>query len=103
MLIQNRTSVALAEVLTWNDFGESHYVGPIEGIQPMSQGWVNGYDHTGWLDLMKYYIAAYKTGTYPTIAKDRVFLWGRLAPANATAPADSVGKPTNWQWVRVSS
>ncbi|EIW56052.1 glycoside hydrolase family 71 protein [Trametes versicolor FP-101664 SS1] len=100
MLVQNRTSVALAEVLTWNDFGESHYLGPIEGIQPMSQGWVNGYDHTGWFDLMKYYIAAYKTGTYPAIAKDRVFLWGRLAPANATAPADSVGKPTNWQWTQ---
>ena len=47
MLVQNRTSVPLAEVLTWNDFGESHYVGPIEGIQPMSQGWVNGYDHQG--------------------------------------------------------
>ncbi|OJT10982.1 Glucan endo-1,3-alpha-glucosidase agn1 [Trametes pubescens] len=100
MLVQNRSSVALAEVLTWNDFGESHYVGPVEGVQPMSQGWVNGYDHTGWLDLMKYYIAAYKTGTYPAIAKDRVFLWGRLAPANATAPADSVGKPTNWQWTQ---
>ena len=35
------------EIITWNDFGESHYVGPIEGIQPMSQAWVNGFDHTG--------------------------------------------------------
>ena len=54
----------------------------------------------GWLDLMKYYIAAYKTGSYPTITKDRVFLWARLYPANATAP-DSVGKPDNWSWVCV--
>ncbi|RPD65177.1 glycoside hydrolase family 71 protein [Lentinus tigrinus ALCF2SS1-6] len=99
MLVQNRSSVPLAEVLTWNDFGESHYVGPIEGIQPMSQGWVNGFDHQGWLDLMKYYIAAYKTGSYPAITKDRVFLWARLYPVNATAP-DSVGKPANSAWTQ---
>ncbi|KAI0353317.1 hypothetical protein OH77DRAFT_1407081 [Trametes cingulata] len=100
MLIQNRTSVPLTEIVSWNDFGESHYIGPIEGIQPMSQAWVNGFDHQGWLDLMQYYITAYKTGSYPTITKDRVFLWGRLYPVNATAPKDSVGKPDNWPWTQ---
>ena len=47
MLIQNRASVSLVEVATWNDYGESHYVGPIEGAQPNSQAWVNGNNHTG--------------------------------------------------------
>ena len=47
---------------------------------------------------MAYYIAAYKTGTYPTITKDRVFLWSRLYPAAATSP-DPVARPANWQWV----
>ncbi|KAI0763934.1 glycosyl hydrolase family 71-domain-containing protein [Trametes elegans] len=100
MLVQNRTAVALTQVVTWNDYGESHYVGPIEGIQPMSQSWVNGFDHQGWLDLMQYYITAYKTGAYPAIAKDRVFLWGRLAPANASAPADRVGRPDHAEWAQ---
>ncbi|KAI0746462.1 glycoside hydrolase family 71 protein [Daedaleopsis nitida] len=100
MLVQNRATVPLVQVATWNDYGESHYVGPIEGIQPMSQAWVNGFDHQGWLDLMKYYITAYKTGSYPSITKDRVFLWARLYPANATVPSDSVGKPSNWQWTQ---
>ncbi|KAI8970639.1 glycoside hydrolase family 71 protein [Trametes punicea] len=99
MLVQNRMLVPLTEVLTWNDFGESHYVGPIEGMQPMSQAWVNGFDHEPWLNLMHHYIAAYKTGSYPPITKDRVFMWGRLYPANATAP-DPVGKPANWQWAQ---
>lgn len=83
--------------MTWNDYGESHYVGPVEGVQPMSQAWVNGFDHQGWLDLMKYYISAYKSGTYSDITKDRIFTWARLYPVNATAP-DSIGKPTNYQW-----
>lgn len=47
---------------------------------------------------MQYYITAYKTGVYPTISRDRIFLWGRLYPQNATSP-DPVPKPTNWQWV----
>ncbi|OBZ77252.1 Cell cycle checkpoint protein RAD17 [Grifola frondosa] len=89
LLVQNRSVVPFAQVATWNDFGESHYVGPIEGIQPNSQAWVNGFDHQGWLDLMQYYIAAYKTGSYPAIPKDRVFLWARLYSMNATAPTAS--------------
>ena len=56
----------------------------------------------GWLDLMKYYITAYKTGIYPAVTKDRVFTWARLYPAAADAP-DSVGKPANWQWVSLLS
>ncbi|KAI0711667.1 glycoside hydrolase family 71 protein [Earliella scabrosa] len=99
MLIQNRTSVQLAQLISWNDFGESHYVGPVLGMQPMSEAWVNGFDHQGWLDLIKYYVAAYKTGTYPSITKDRVYLWARLYPANATAP-DPVGRPANYQWTQ---
>ncbi|GBE78542.1 Glucan endo-1,3-alpha-glucosidase agn1 [Sparassis crispa] len=96
-LIANRTKVPFTEVVSWNDYGESHYIGPIEGQQPNSQAWVNGFDHQGWFDLMTYYITAYQTGKYPTISKDRVFLWARLYPVNATAPLDTVGKPTNYQ------
>ena len=56
------------------------------------------YNPLAWLDLMQYYISAYKTGSYPAIGKDRIFLWGRLYPAGADAP-DGVGRPDNWQWV----
>ncbi|KAK7689672.1 hypothetical protein QCA50_007467 [Cerrena zonata] len=98
-LIQNRDQVAFAEVITWNDYSESHYVGAIDGVQPNSQSWTNGFDHQGWLDLMSYYITAYKTGIYPTITKDRVFLWGRLYPAAADSP-DPVPRPNNWQWTQ---
>ncbi|KII85452.1 glycoside hydrolase family 71 protein [Plicaturopsis crispa FD-325 SS-3] len=94
LLVKNRDSIPFVEIITWNDYGESHYIGPIEGDQPNSQAWVDGFDHQGWLDLIAYYITAYKTGTYPAIKTDRTFLWSRLFPAAATAP-DAVGPPTN--------
>ena len=30
-----------------DDYGESHYIGPVEGAQPMSEAWVNGFNHQG--------------------------------------------------------
>lgn len=56
----------------------------------------------GWLDLIAYYIVAFKTGKYPVIERDRVIMWARLYPAQAGAP-DRVGRPGNWQFVKVSS
>ncbi|KAI0339342.1 hypothetical protein BDW22DRAFT_1361896 [Trametopsis cervina] len=94
-LIANRTAVNFVEVNTWNDYGESHYVGPIEGMQPNSQAWVDGYDHTAWLDLIQYYIPAFKTGVYPAIKKDRTFVWGRTYQADAVATNDSLPRPSN--------
>jgi len=54
----------------------------------------------GWLDLQQYYISAFKSGVYPRILRDRIFLWARLYPANADAPRDGIGKPSSWQHVR---
>ncbi|KDQ55491.1 glycoside hydrolase family 71 protein [Jaapia argillacea MUCL 33604] len=99
LIIANRDVVGLVEAVTWNDFGESHYLGPRHGDQAGSEAWTNGYDHTDWLDLLSYYIEAYKTGIYPSIEKDRIFLWARLSPAAANAP-DSVGKPNHWDWTQ---
>ena len=46
-LIASRDSFDIVQLLTWNDYGESHYIGPIHGAQPNSQAWVDGFDHTG--------------------------------------------------------
>jgi glucan endo-1,3-alpha-glucosidase len=46
-MIASREYVDIVEIITWNDYGESHYIGPIEGAQPNSQAWVNGFDHQG--------------------------------------------------------
>ncbi|KAI0345808.1 glycoside hydrolase [Trametopsis cervina] len=95
-LFQHRDEVDLVEIVTWNDYGESHYISKIKGDQPNSQSWVDGFDHTAFLEMTSYYATAYKTGSYPAINQDQVFLWARPHTANANAP-DSVGKPDNFQ------
>lgn len=102
--------------MTWNDYGESHYVGPIKGDQPNSQAWTDGMNHTGertqalyscpvvhyfsaaWLDLTQYYSTAFKTGKYPTIEKDKIVMWSRPHAGGATS-ADPVGQPDNFELV----
>lgn len=46
-IIAERDMFDAVEIVTWNDFGESHYIGPIHGAQPNSQAWVDGFDHGG--------------------------------------------------------
>ncbi|KAJ7449251.1 glycoside hydrolase family 71 protein [Mycena latifolia] len=100
LLISNRDKVAIVHAITWNDFGESHYLAPLlkHDTQPSSEAWVDGFNHEDWLDLFTYYIQAFKTGVYPTIDRDRIFLWSRLYPAEANASNDSMGPPDNYKW-----
>ncbi|KAK0187984.1 glycoside hydrolase family 71 protein, partial [Armillaria mellea] len=95
-LVASRDTISIVEINTWNDYGESHYIGPIKGAQPNSEAWTDGMNHTAWLGLTAYYASAFKTGTYPTIEKDQIYMWSRPHPANAEAP-DSVAQPTNYQ------
>ena len=86
------------EIISWNDYGESHYVGPIDGALPTgSEVWVEGYDHQAFLDMASYYIAAYKTGTFPTLTTDKVYFWYRTHSKSAQM-SDSVPLPNNNDW-----
>ncbi|KAF8147293.1 glycoside hydrolase [Mycena galopus ATCC 62051] len=96
-LIAERDQVDLVEVVTWNDYGESHYLGPIKGDLPAgSEVWVDGFPHQAFLDLTAVYAAAFKTGNAPVIAKDEIIMYSRPHLANAQ-PADPIGPPTNFQ------
>jgi len=98
-VIAMRDSVKMTEILTWNDYGESSYIGPIAGALPAgSSVWVDGFDHEDINVLTKYYSTAFKTGSYPTITEDTILMWSRPHPYAATASADSVGQPTGWDW-----
>ncbi|KAH8119175.1 glycoside hydrolase family 71 protein [Phellopilus nigrolimitatus] len=95
-IIAARDQIPMVELVTWNDYGESSYLGPIKGAQPNSQAWVDGFNHTAWLDLTKYFALAYKTGTYPLVLDDAIYLWARPHAKGATAKSDAVGKPANY-------
>ena len=78
------------QIVTWNDFGESHYVGPIwnQGIpnQPNANAhrYVDGMPHDGWRALLPHYIATYKNGgTEPAVTTEKLQYWYRLSPGAA--------------------
>ncbi|OOQ88222.1 putative glucan endo-1,3-alpha-glucosidase agn1 precursor [Penicillium brasilianum] len=53
------------EVITWNDAGESHYVGDVwqEQIAGSAIGkYSDGFDHKGWLQMITPFIQAFKAG-----------------------------------------
>ncbi|KZV70584.1 glycoside hydrolase family 71 protein [Peniophora sp. CONT] len=102
-LVSERNSFDIVEIVSWNDYGESHYIGPIVKdalpFQPNrgDSDWATGFDHTAWLSLFNYYINAFKSGTTTTPSADKIFLWVRPHTAGATATSDAVPKPTNYQ------
>ncbi|KLO15086.1 glycoside hydrolase [Schizopora paradoxa] len=96
-LVSLRNSIDIVQIISWNDYGESHYIGPVDGAQPNSQAWVDGFDHTAWLKLTKFFAVAFKTGIYPAIDEERIFAWARPHSKDAVATRDYVPRPDNWQ------
>lgn len=104
------------EIITWNDYGESHYIAPLSS-QHEDDGaskWVNDMPHDGWRDLAKPFIAAYKAGSKSVneyIKEDKIVYWYRPTPR--TVNCDSTdntmkagnndsgnyfnGKPNGWE------
>ena len=72
------------EIVSWNDYGESHYIGPVRssGYYDRSGLYTANMPHDPWRDLLPYYIQEYKTGTV-NVDKDILTFWYRLSPAAA--------------------
>ncbi|TFY55802.1 hypothetical protein EVG20_g9185 [Dentipellis fragilis] len=96
-LLSQRNHIDIVQLISWNDYGESHYVAPVRGAQPNSQAWVDGFPHEPWMLLNAYYARAFKEGRMPPIEKDRIFMWARPHPKTAQASEDEVPRPDGWQ------
>lgn len=75
------------EIITWNDYGESHYIGPLSSphSDDGASKWVNDMPHDGFRDLAKPYIAAFKDGADSVdsyITEDQIVYWYRPTPSN---------------------
>ncbi|KZV91678.1 glucan endo-1,3-alpha-glucosidase agn1 precursor [Exidia glandulosa HHB12029] len=80
------------EIVTWNDYGESHYIGPLHSPHTDDGGskWVNDMPHGGWLDMAIPYIKAYKAGSTDVsqfITEDQVIYWYRRTPKDVNCDA----------------
>ena len=76
-------SPQFVEIITWNDYGESHYVGPLSSkhTDDGNSKWANDMPHDGWLEMAKPFIAAYKAGSKkPSITEDKLVYWYRPTP-----------------------
>ncbi|KIY53227.1 glycoside hydrolase, partial [Fistulina hepatica ATCC 64428] len=93
-----RDNLTFVEMLTWNDYGESSYMGPLNGNQPTDTTWATDYSHTDWADMSKHYITAFKTGTYPSVDTDVIYYWARPHSKSAIATEDSLPSPTDGDW-----
>ncbi|EJD50719.1 glycoside hydrolase [Auricularia subglabra TFB-10046 SS5] len=87
----------LVEIATWNDFGESHYIGPLHPNNPQvypgnSGDWVAGFPHDAWRDIIKPYIAAYKASTAVQPSQFEIVYWYRPFP-KALSCSDPLGPP----------
>nr|POE82470.1 glucan endo-1,3-alpha-glucosidase agn1 [Quercus suber] len=110
----------IIELLTWNDFCESHYLRDLPGKDKSAKDHVElghmghyvwGQSHSAWRIIAKYYISWWKTGSAPEITQDQVVFWHRTHPKaavcehspasgikNALFPADAV-----FAWAVVTS
>ncbi|KAI0974725.1 glycoside hydrolase family 71 protein [Xylaria arbuscula] len=70
------------EIVTWNDYGESHYIGRLDSPHgdDGSSKWVYGFPHDAFLDMAVPFIAAFKAGASdpaPYITDDKIVYWFR--------------------------
>ncbi|BEI83325.1 hypothetical protein CcaverHIS002_0311930 [Cutaneotrichosporon cavernicola] len=91
-VIGMRDKVDMLELLSWNDFGESHYLCPLPDAasQPNST-WTTNMPHTPLLSLVKHYSTIFKTGTPPT--DEGLWLWTRPHPKDAVPSNPTLAKP----------
>jgi hypothetical protein len=92
----------MVEIITWNDYGESHYIGPLSSKHgdDGNSKWTNDMPHDGFLDLSKPFIAAYKNGDTNVanyIQNEEIVYWYRrnLKTLNCDATDTTFGIPAN--------
>jgi hypothetical protein len=87
------------EIVTWNDYGESAYVGPLSARHDDDghSKWINDMPHGGWLEMAKPYIAAYKAGANSiSVTEEKLVYWYRPTPKGIICSGDTLGKPNGW-------
>ncbi|KAL4982540.1 glycosyl hydrolase family 71-domain-containing protein [Aspergillus falconensis] len=87
----------LVQIISWNDFGESHYIGPLPKgdykafeIGKAPYDYITGMPHDAWRKLLPYWIDMYKNGK-ASISEELVVGWYRPNPARACNSGGTTG------------
>lgn len=97
--------VQLVQIISWNDYGESHYIGPLQpaGKPAGSERYVRDFDHEAWGYLLPQYIAAYKRGRIsdlqepPLDGVEKLTYWYRVNPGLSGSAKETTGNNPNYQ------
>jgi hypothetical protein len=83
--------------VTWNDFGEAHYIGPIhdDSIPEGAQTYVDNMQHDSWRTLLPLYIDMYKSGNnLPGLGAsqaEKITYWYRKNPSDSGSANGTTG------------
>jgi glucan endo-1,3-alpha-glucosidase len=80
----------MVEIVTWNDYSEATYIQPTR-IPITKTAGIPSLPHLGHYELLKYYVAWYKSNRRPTIIRDSLFFFHRTHPNNAVASDEKSG------------
>ena len=97
----------IIELLTWNDFSESHYLRDLPSQTESAKdfielgdmgGYILGQSHAPWRIIAKYYISWWKTGKKPHITMDQVVYWYRIHPKATVCTGGSSEPIRNYEF-----
>lgn len=86
--IVTRQKPEMVEIVTWDDFSESTFIQPTPIPLTKTAG-LPSEPHAGYYELLKYYIAWYRSGVQPKITGDGMFFFYRIEPKDAQIAGDS--------------
>jgi hypothetical protein len=85
------------EIISWNDFGESHYIGPLDNrsFDPFTVGkapfnYAENMPHDGWREFLPFLIDTYKNGR-SSINEEKLVVWYRNSLADDCASGNTTG------------
>lgn len=85
------------QIITWNDFGESHHIGPLrdKSYEAFDRGkapynYVLNKPHDGWRHLLPYLIEYTKTNR-TTFNQELLVAWYHTAPSGACGTGGTTG------------
>ncbi|KAJ5998516.1 hypothetical protein N7451_006326 [Penicillium sp. IBT 35674x] len=85
------------EIISWNDYGESHYIGPLydKAMEAFQIGeapfnYVTDMPHDGWRETLPFWIDMYKSGS-AEVTEEKIVAWYRTSPAAACGSGGTSG------------
>ncbi|CAO1601358.1 hypothetical protein XANCAGTX0491_005023 [Xanthoria calcicola] len=93
------------EIITWNDWSESSYIGPPDASSPgTTDAYWGSADHSAFRAMTKVFIKAFKAGQDDVVAVDAadegVYMFYRRQPASAVGTSDPLPLPSDTGYLK---